>query len=640
MSRWNQVNFKESTDKILPNLDEINQSIRRIALDLNNRILTLQNVVESKTNDSQLLMLGNLRNCVQSAASVVSSASTALGVDHVNHSSYGSEFGECFPSEPGETMLRWISSNTIYEFEVQDPAESSSRSKSSPAMRLPIGDSTESEQSDSDTDLEVELVEALMRHGQERYQAKDFGVAERLFRNCLTRLSSDESAVSLHSVPQLKSEVMDHLQDIYLAEEKWDEAHSLLQEKIALGSRKQSSKDDRVLNDMLTLIDVLIHKKSYAEALLYGRRALKSYRKRGSDGRRGVEKSLRTLVRVCNASGNTDEEDAYAAILSEFLRMSPPEPTPENATQPTLQPLGSSDAASKSAANSQENIDTVNHEPAIPGKLDAGISQEDSKAVQGKDDLQITSQMYHIGISQSPSDLSTVTNTVCDTAIKTEASDTAHIAITDILAPQGVREEKPYRTEVQLQSALDFTHMQAVQSKSSEWSTSASDLTTNQMTVSIKIPNPLDPAINQFPSQEPGASRSQYQIQNGARESFPYFPGGLSKSDLTQSRATLLSNPTSSTTISEQLTGPLEADYLSMIDNAFNSLTELDVGPSFKISEAASAVKEEQIQEQAQTQEIVKSAPRSVSPLSDWPGLRRKLVIVGDAATGKTPLLM
>jgi len=109
----------------MPNLDELHQAIRRIAFDINDRINALQNVVEANTNsnnnltgelnDSQIQILTNLRNCVQSAASVVSSASTTLGIDHGDSFSvtYGSEFGDVFPSEPGETMLIWISSNTV-----------------------------------------------------------------------------------------------------------------------------------------------------------------------------------------------------------------------------------------------------------------------------------------------------------------------------------------------------------------------------------------------------------------------------------------------------------------------------------------------------------------------------------------------
>jgi hypothetical protein len=228
---------------------------------------SLQKVIGSNPSDTQLLALKNLSNCIQSAASVVSSASTTLGVEHVDHVSitHSSEFGDLFPSEPGETMLRWMSSNTVYEFEEEPTAEPSSRQhKVRSDYPRPVEGSPEPEQSDSDTDLEMEIVQALLKRGKEKFQAKDFGAAERLFRNCLTRISSNLSIVSLHHIPRSKTEIMALLLDIYLAEEKWDEAQSLLLEKIGVGSRDKSSENGRVLKDILTLIDVLIHKSSYA----------------------------------------------------------------------------------------------------------------------------------------------------------------------------------------------------------------------------------------------------------------------------------------------------------------------------------------------------------------------------------------
>ncbi|KAE8448846.1 hypothetical protein EG329_008848 [Mollisiaceae sp. DMI_Dod_QoI] len=352
------VTFKESTAKILPNLDELNQAIRQIAHDISN-------LVESNASDTQLLALNNLRNCVQSAASIVSSASTTLGVEPADPFSvaYGSEFGDCFPFEPGETMIRWISSNTVYEFEEEPAAESSSRRRNLTSGNLQsVEEDAEQEQSDSDTDLEVEIFQALLKRGKEKFQAKDFGDAERLFRNCLTRISSNGSMASLHHTPRSKSEIMTLLLDVYLAEEKWNEAQSLLLDKIALGSRGMSSDNGRVLLDMLALVDVLIRKNSYAEALLYGRRALKGYRKMGSDGVLGVENSLKVLVRVCHLDGNYDEEDAYAAILSDFLQLNASEPNKTEVGQSNLQfpdaptsipnrlPLGGSSVAGASSS--------------------------------------------------------------------------------------------------------------------------------------------------------------------------------------------------------------------------------------------------------------------------------------------------
>jgi tetratricopeptide (TPR) repeat protein len=324
----------------LPNLDELHQLIRKIAIDINNRMNTLQNAVESSSSkdSEQLQSLTNLQNCVRSAASVVSSASTTLAVDQPDHFSvtYGSEFGDVFPAEPGETMLRWISSNTVYEFEDEPNSDlSSGVNVTSEKSLQPVDEGTGSEQSDSDNDLEVEIFQVLLNKGKEKLEAKDYKGAERLFKNCLTRMSSSGSLVSLHRIPKSKPEIMNFLLDTYLAQEKWSEAQAILLEKIALASRDKSKDNKGVLAEMLTLIDVLLHKKSYAEALLYGRRALKGYRKLGSEGIGGVEKSLRVLVRVCRLDENFDEEDAYATLLSDFLRQHPP----RRKSSPSLGPV-------------------------------------------------------------------------------------------------------------------------------------------------------------------------------------------------------------------------------------------------------------------------------------------------------------
>jgi hypothetical protein len=331
------VTLKESTDKVLPNLDEINQAIRRIALDLNDRMRSFQQGKAADPNDSQLLALKNLSNCVQFAATVVSSASTILGVEDDDQFSIinGSEFGDIFVSEPGETMRRWISSKTVSEFEDDRGGESSSKRRNATSNYLQqVDENTESDQSDSDTDLELEIVQALLKRGKERLEAKDLEASERLFRNCLSRLSSNLSTLSLHHIPKQKSEIIILLLDVYVAQEKWDDAQSLLLEKIAAGSRDNSGNNGTLLLDMLILVYVLIHKESYTEALLYGRRALRGYRKLGSNGLEGVESSLKSLMRVCHLNGNYDEEGAYAAILSDFLRRNVPYQKSLDTTQP------------------------------------------------------------------------------------------------------------------------------------------------------------------------------------------------------------------------------------------------------------------------------------------------------------------
>lgn len=70
---------------------------------------------------------------------------------------------------------------------------------------------------------------------------------------------------------------------------------------------------------MLILVCVLLRQRAYAEALLYGRRALKGFRKLGLPGIPGIASSLQLLIDVCHADGNGDQEDANMAILSDFL---------------------------------------------------------------------------------------------------------------------------------------------------------------------------------------------------------------------------------------------------------------------------------------------------------------------------------
>jgi len=263
---------------------------------------------------------------VKSAASVVSSASTTLGVENSGRLSvtYGSEFGDCFPPEPSETMLRWISSNTVNEFEEEKDTESSfsgPKPASGKSLEL-VDESQDSDQSDSDGELEAEIIQSLLRRGKDKLASQEFEDAERHFRNCLSRASSNGSSVSLHRLVGPTSEIMTLLLTTYRHQEKWDEAHSLLIEKIAVESRGSSKSNQGVLADMLTLVEVLFQKSAYAEALLHGRRALKSYRKLGSEGIFGVQDSLKLLCKVCKAAGNHDEEDAYGAILSDILQQS------------------------------------------------------------------------------------------------------------------------------------------------------------------------------------------------------------------------------------------------------------------------------------------------------------------------------
>lgn len=286
----------------------------------------------------------NLRDCVQAAVSVISSASTVMGLDNADQNS---EFGDLFPPRSDDAMLNWMSSTPL---DGNDEHEASGIS-------------------DSDGELEEEIIQSLFRIGKEKLALQDFDAAERHLRNCLGRIDRTLSAstTSLHRLSVSRSEIVTLLLSIYRQQSRWDEAHALLADHIQTESQNSSNDKYNLLADTLTLVEILLNKSAHAEALLDGRRALKGYRKMGPEGRDGVGDSLKLLCQICNASGNRDEEDAYTAILGNALlkRTEPSRPS----TIPTT------------AANGGDSIPPGLNDPKAPVVI---VHEQTTQAVANK----------------------------------------------------------------------------------------------------------------------------------------------------------------------------------------------------------------------------------------------------------------
>jgi tetratricopeptide (TPR) repeat protein len=281
----------------------------------------------------------NLRNCVRSAATIVSSASTTLGMDHPDRSSvgHGSEFGDCFPSEPSEPMLRWISSDSVYKIEEKNGPTIQQQVKNQ-ALRKQNAEQVDhhdhgGSHSDSDSDLETEVINALLQRGKEKFAEQDYPSAERLFYNCFSRTSGSGSLSLTRTASTL--DIVNLLLDTYRKMEKWDDAQTLLVNQMASESQRRAADNPK---HVLSLAEILMYKKEYAEARLYARRAFKGYRKLGATGTNGVQTSLRLLMRICHADGDLDDEDAYATILSNFTQQNSLTEQLSESTSPTLSP--------------------------------------------------------------------------------------------------------------------------------------------------------------------------------------------------------------------------------------------------------------------------------------------------------------
>ncbi|KZM21005.1 hypothetical protein ST47_g7816 [Ascochyta rabiei] len=322
---WNQVTLQKSTaklpERVIPNLNKLYDEIRNLGADLNAKIEKLQSTVVNQGfhAESELISLTNLKECVESAADVVSTASTTLGPEGSDKASakYGSDFGDVFKKESNETMQRWMSSNTVYEFDdveapTLDPSETST------------GDALTVYESDSDSDIENELVRALFNNGKRRKEQGDLHGAERHLRNCLSRFPSTTSYTSLASSQSTsitgvsKAELLEMLTETYCLQGSWTQAKSTMKEKLAITERQTGKKSESFLWDSFTLCEILLNTKDYTEAHIHGRQSLRGFRKLREPGHDGYEKTLVLLIKICKEQENLEDEEAYAALLGSY----------------------------------------------------------------------------------------------------------------------------------------------------------------------------------------------------------------------------------------------------------------------------------------------------------------------------------
>lgn len=111
---------------------------------------------------TQIRTLDNLRNCLKSAASIVSSASTAYGyeIGGQGDTVYDSDFGDVFLSQPSDFTLDWIELNRITEVD----EASNNQSVSTGPERLWHSTLTNPLVNwDSDGEEELDFIQALSR---------------------------------------------------------------------------------------------------------------------------------------------------------------------------------------------------------------------------------------------------------------------------------------------------------------------------------------------------------------------------------------------------------------------------------------------------------------------------------------------
>lgn len=388
------MTFQRSNEKIpgkiVPTLDKLYDEFRTFGAFLNEKIEKLQNTVagQPNTDDYELTYMSNLWECVRSAADVVSTASTTFIADTSDRTSvnYGSEFGDVFPRDLNEPILRWFHSNSVYGYDDADvPLSASSEAQAE-------HESTEY-QSDSDSEIEIDMIRSLFKEGQKLKEQGDLNNATRHFRNCLALLSTHAiySSVSSPRLVKLrgvtKVELLELLIDSYCLMGSWNDAKTTMVEKLSIVERHEGQKNELYLKDTMKLAGLMMKNNEYAEAHLQARRTLKDFKKLGEPGHEGYEVCLRFLIRLCKLDNKMHEEEGYSALLASHKReiresILTPKAKVQSFDNPMLQHKSSSSLTLSDGDDNQAGYD-ISARTDRSMKLSPGITRSNSPSPDG-----------------------------------------------------------------------------------------------------------------------------------------------------------------------------------------------------------------------------------------------------------------
>ncbi|KAH8655083.1 hypothetical protein BGZ60DRAFT_152893 [Tricladium varicosporioides] len=341
---FKQSSLQGTVRMILPSLDLLHREFHKTQKE----IMYLQTLMHSQQKDSTG-DISNLRDTLRSAAEVASSASTifierddtdklSVVLDSITAQS---ELGDLLGQE-SELTQRWIFSNNSHS---DQDFESRTAISGDPQV-ITVGPSERCQVENASlsrttTDLDCMMIQALFHQGKTCFLAKDLGLAKRLLRRCMLEYEQIPGV----EVPQVdRDEVSDLLLEIWLEQKDWDEAETMLKQRLnRMSDNANGLENATVVRYSLALAEVLFAKKIPVEAKLYGRKALQRYLSLGSNGVHGAEKALRLLIQICHSNEDIEDEEAYTAMLS-FVQKQVAESTKDETSdvdsQATLGPTG------------------------------------------------------------------------------------------------------------------------------------------------------------------------------------------------------------------------------------------------------------------------------------------------------------
>ncbi|KAK3675088.1 RAM signaling network component [Recurvomyces mirabilis] len=367
---WNQASQLEATGQVLPRLNELEDEIHRIAPEIIAIIQAAQGTAMSEQDKRREEAMSSALECVRSAASIVSSASTVstlenddddatAGVEQDVRSDFGGYYAQA------EMMNRWEVASDRHAF---DDRATWRRPESIADVLTLHGDSAG--ESDSDDDLDGEMAMLSFRAAQELLAAGDRDAGERKLQECLSRLAlsprSPRHGAAARNVDgqALELQILTMLYDVYFESSRWQDAQTTLMRKMHLQERLPPQSQLMSLSvDTLKLAELLHKQTKYSEAVLQARRALKGFRKQ-KDVAHSVL-CLDLLVVVCESEGKNDDAGAYMDLRAHILTSSVQDATLQSPEE-------------KIKAGGVENTAAATTEVTEASSVDASVGAEDS----------------------------------------------------------------------------------------------------------------------------------------------------------------------------------------------------------------------------------------------------------------------
>ena len=223
-----------------------------------------------------------------------------------------------FPPHPINFTLDWIKSSEITKV---DEASNNQSVATGPEDRRHSNLTSPVGEWDSDEEGELDIIHAMIHYlfqqGILNLNANEFSRAEMYLQNCIKCLSHRKRREEISKkFPSLHFEVMSALVTALIKQQKWDDAQTLLEEKIDLRASFHTNDNDlTVVDDILTLSEVLIAKNHLPEALRYGKHAFRALTKQNPQNQDRCATALRVLIQICQLSGNQHDADGYFALL-------------------------------------------------------------------------------------------------------------------------------------------------------------------------------------------------------------------------------------------------------------------------------------------------------------------------------------